>query len=386
MAAEAASQRLVDKAEVLLYKLQSGRVRLEEVDQRRGPLWAMADALREAEASQDSETMKKAIEGWAEDKPDSKNPAFEREDSPTKAFRAAHGRIRELRLNEARKELQICVDSLTKQTPASREQRDPQALRHVVKLVRELVGLGWDMTSRARARLLTLLTIVGAGVSDSGASRFGASTLTSIADSARIVFLLDQSKSMRSDVFNRFLKPAVAQIADAIEKRKKGIVMGAVAYGPVKKVQELTPELIVFKAAVSQHVFADGKDAPLAKALRKGLELFKQESSQAPESERDSVRIVFNFISREPVQPEAQNAFHMLDAQNCIVVSIVLGPSVSEDAVQECSSPGQVFKVADASGLHQFVEDAFTGMEDVLSKAEKLTPEETLQRLEEACS
>ena len=125
-------------------------------------------------------------------------------------------------------------------------------------------------------------------------------------------------------------EPFKAQISDAIEKRKRGVVMGAVAYGPVKKVQELTPELIVFKAAVSQHAFADGKDAPLAKALRKGLELFKQESSQAPESERDSVRIVFNFTSREPDQmKDAQKAFHLLEAQNCIVVSIILGSSVA---------------------------------------------------------
>jgi len=335
--------------------------------------------LRAAEAAKDSEAMLKAIEGWVEDKPGTQHEAFAREDSPTKALRNAQTRVGELRLVELRSELGTCVDSLCKS-------RDPQPeeVKHVAQLGRELLKLGWELTVPRRARLLSLPAILRAGATDTGSSRFGATALRTITDSARIVFLLDQTKAMKSDNFNRLLKPVVALMANEIQKHTKGVLMGAVAYGPLKKVQDLTADLSAFKDAVSKHAFADGREAPVAKALRKAQELFKAERSQAAEGERDSIRLVFNFMSREPDNAkDAVKAVHLLEAHGAIVVSIAVGPLPSEDALQDCSSPGLVFKVAEASTLQKFVEDAFASMEAILSKAENLTPEETLQQLEE---
>lgn len=381
---DAAAKRVVDRAEVKLWQVQSGRIRIEEVHRRSGPLWQLAEAVRAADAAHDADAMEKAIEGWTQDNPESNHEAFSRDESPTKAFRFAQARITELRVRDLRKELQDCVDTLAK---PSREQRDvAEGVRHIVQLARSMLRMGWELKTPGRARLLALRAMLGERPADTGAARFGSAVLRTITDSCRVVFLLDQTKSMRSDVFNNSVKPVVAFIATAIEKRAKGVLMGAVANGTASIVQELTTDLGTFKDAVSRHAYADCREAQLSKSMRKALKLFTSEAAKAPVSERDRSRFVFHFTSREPDSAkDARKALRSLEDTGVTVVSIGVGSLPLEDALQECSSDGLVFKVSEASMLQKFVADAFESMDDVLAKAESLTPEETLRQLETLC-
>jgi hypothetical protein len=242
-----------------------------------------------------------------------------------------------------------------------------------------MLELGWDLNDKGRARLLMLLAMLEARELDTGAVeeiRFGGTALRRITDSTRIVFLLDQTKT------HQHLKPVVTFLANEIQKHAQGVFMGAIAHGPVKKIQDLTADLGAFQEVISKHAFVNGKEASVGKSLKKVSELFKQEAKQAAEADLDCPRILLNFMSSEPDNlKDVTKAMKSLDAQGIVVVTVALNPSLSEDALQECSSPGLVFRVADSAAVLKFLEKSFTSMETIQEQSSSLTPEETLQRL-----
>ncbi|CAJ1361988.1 unnamed protein product [Effrenium voratum] len=103
-AQDAMAKKLVDRADVMIWKLQKGRVRLEELTRRQGALWDLVDALQDAENSQDWQAMDRAVAGWKEERPGIEHEAFASETSATRLLRRARDRRGELRLKELRQE------------------------------------------------------------------------------------------------------------------------------------------------------------------------------------------------------------------------------------------------------------------------------------------
>eukprot|EP00439_Symbiodinium_sp_Y106_P057734 s257_g8.t1 len=101
----AAENRLVDRADAMLWKLKKGRIRMDDWTKREGPLWDMVNAIQEAEGAQDWQAMQAAIAGWREERPGSNHEAFEDPSSPTRLFRRAQERCGELRMKEFRQEV-----------------------------------------------------------------------------------------------------------------------------------------------------------------------------------------------------------------------------------------------------------------------------------------
>ncbi|OLQ12858.1 Kinase D-interacting substrate of 220 kDa [Symbiodinium microadriaticum] len=101
----AAENRLVDRADAMLWKLKKGRIRMDDWTRREGPLWDMVNAIQDAEGAQDWQAMQAAIAGWREERPGSNHEAFEDPSSPTRLFRRAQERCGELRMKEFRQEV-----------------------------------------------------------------------------------------------------------------------------------------------------------------------------------------------------------------------------------------------------------------------------------------
>lgn len=325
--------------------------------------------------------MQKAIDGWVEDRPGTEHEAFLREDSPTRALRYAQVRVKGLRLHEVRAEVGATMDRLSlvgreldAQVGSPREE-----LQRVAGLVREMLGCGWEMTAAKRARLLSVLAILRAKSSNDGASRFAAAALRVFERPARIIFLLGQSKNITRNTYNEQMKPAVISFAQALTRHAKGVWWGAVAHAPVHVLQTLTPDLNCFTAAIESHSFK-AESTQIAKALKKTLELTRADLGN---SEPDPLCLVFNFVcSGMDSVKDAQKAFRRLDAENVIVASVAVGPAEIQD-LQQSSSPGLAFGVADLADLHRFLGNASTEMENVLSEAQKLENDEVLRRLDD---
>lgn len=382
-AENAIAQCRVDVAEVMLWKLGKGRVCVDLTSMREGPLFDMADDVHVADAAGDLEAMQKAIEGWVEDRPGAEHEAFTLEGSPTQAYRFAQKRIRELRLVDLREQVAAALDALGEHASAPAGEVKAE-LRHVTQLVREMMGLGWELTPPKRARLLALHAVLRSAAkagSTASAARFSSALFRLLGGPARVVFVLDQSKQVTCATFAQHIKPAAIAVAQHLSKHTQGALWGAVAHGPVKKVQELTADLEAFTGALTNFPFGGGS-APTAKGLRKAMELLRGCVPDA-EAERDPIRIVFNLAVREADSvKDAHKAWKLLDAHGVAVIGVAIGPGLSERAIKEFSSPGLAFGVESAAQLCTFVEEAFVGIDKVLSAAEMLSPEETLQELD----
>mmetsp|Transcript_49697 Transcript_49697/g.118416 ORF Transcript_49697/g.118416 Transcript_49697/m.118416 type:complete len:987 (+) Transcript_49697:37-2997(+) len=367
-AAEAIDGRLVDTAEVMLWKLRQGRIRLGSVESKGGPLVQLTEAVWSAEAADDWEAMQQAIEGWKQDKVDSDHKAFAEDNSPTKALRHALRRIPELRAQDVRRRLDEAVDALR----AGSEAAEPEKIRDLVK---ELQDLGADVPLAQRARILALHAS-----SSSQPARFGLALLRVIEAPTDVVVLLDQSKAVRADNFAQHMKPAVKRLAQALTTQADETTSwGAVAYGPMKLLQELTKDMSAFNAAIDARKFGGGESRTTSKALRKALDLFKSKGSS---QSQDPQRIVFNFAAGAPENlKDTQKTLKYLEAIGVVVVGVGIGPLMSEDESAKISSTGLAFHIEGFNRLASFLEEAFVCVQTVLDDAKKKTVEEILHSL-----
>jgi hypothetical protein len=302
-AEDAAKRKCADVAEVFFWKLRVARVRLEEEAQARrdGPLWAMADAVRRADVAKDWQAMKSAVAGWSEERPGSDHEAFHQEDSPTRLLRHAHERIKALQLAELRDQLNTAVDALGEHAaePPGSGTLQSQELQRILALLKNMVALGYEVTPMRKARLLCLLALVSAKGGNAGPARFAQATLRALDRSARIVFVLDQSKKVRKDIFEQQLKPALIAVAQAFHTHAKDVSLATVAHGPLKTVQELTSNLDGFTEAVMAQPFEGGKALP-GKALKETLKIFKLNFGEVADGGPDPLCFVFNFVCSRP--------------------------------------------------------------------------------------
>lgn len=268
------------------------------------------------------------------------------------------------------------LDCLAEQAEPRAKKAPTEELLRVAGLIREMIDLGWEMTAAKRARLLSILAILKEGHSDIGAARFGAAALrASERSSARIAVLLHRSKGTSRDAFEGQLKPAVAAFAEELSKHSQDIQWGVVV-SPAELLQGLTSDIGQFKATVLDHEFKAGNTFA-AKALKKTLELFRQEKTDLEPS-----RLVFNFAFGAPDNlRDAQKAFQRLDADGVLVVGVAVAPA-DVHQLQHCCSPGLAFQVADLASLGHFLAKAAGEIENVLATADALAPDEVLQRFD----
>eukprot|EP00933_Yihiella_yeosuensis_P059090 TRINITY_DN6000_c0_g3_i1.p1 TRINITY_DN6000_c0_g3~~TRINITY_DN6000_c0_g3_i1.p1 ORF type:complete len:1031 (-),score=176.15 TRINITY_DN6000_c0_g3_i1:48-3140(-) len=379
-AQEAVSRRSVDTAEVMLWKLKASRVYMEEWRSREGPLWEMIDAVKGADASKDWQAMALAIEGWKEDKPGTEHEAFLSEDSPTRIFRSTKSRIGELHLLELRQEVNEALNCLgDSANPMEPEERRSE-LKRVAFLLREMIKLGWEITPTKSARLLTLLGKVKAsGGREASVARLSASVLQMLEGSVHFVFLLDRSKPISSESFRTELIPAVSSSAELLRKISRGVPLwGAITYGPVEVVQELTPDFSTFEESVDTHLGNAGGANAVSKALKKALELFKARSA-SDESDRDPHRVVFNFTHGVPdSNKDAQKAFRMLHSSGVTVVTVGIGKDAKVEGLAKMTSQGLVFRTDSLANLKGFLKDAFEDAGHILEKSQSSNPEDIL--------
>lgn len=332
--------------------------------------------------------MQRAVQGWSEDKPGGAHEAFEQEGSATAAFRFATKRIQDLQVLELSEQLDAAIDVLGQQVKASAAREAAVSeVQRIVKLIREMLSMGWQMAAATRARLLVLLTIANVENLDAGAARFGAAGLRTLGSSARVVFVLEQSYTMMTktmkgeEAFNQYLKKAVTSISQEINKHSQGLQWGAVAHGPVEEIAALTPDFERFTEALERHPFGAGSKLT-AKAMKKALDLFKLKLGQQPQDDKDALRIVFNFTVGQPKNLEsAEKGFRLLEAQGVVVVGVGIGPGIEEQDLQVFSSPGLAFVVQDFSQLGSFVDDALVEMRRVLDEAQAASTEDILSKL-----
>ncbi|CAE8639675.1 unnamed protein product [Polarella glacialis] len=386
-AQDAISRRSVDTAEVMLWKLKAGRVRMEEWAKREGPLWEMVDAAKAAEAAKDWQAMKEAVAGWSEDKPDSAHEAFSGEDSPTRTFRSTLRRIGELHLHELRREVNETLNHLTDQTASSTSREEMQAeLQRTAYLFREMFKLGWEMTPEKKARLMILLGKVKAqGGREKSVARLSAALLQHLEGSSNCVFLLDQSLPMKPDTFSKELKPAVSVAMLGLRRHLKDALWGAVAYGPVQVVRELTANFQDFSESVEAHDSAAAGPRMTAKALRKASELFKAPHQGSEVAKHEPARVIFNFTHGAPGSAkDAHKAFRVLEALGVTVVGIGIGKDATFESLSKYSSAGLVFRVETLPELSGFLEDAFAKVDEVLESSQTMDSEAILGLLAES--
>ncbi|CAK8991728.1 unnamed protein product [Durusdinium trenchii] len=131
-AQDAMDKKLVDRADVMVWKIQKSRVCLDEVVRRQGALWDLIDAIQDAEGSKDWQAMRDAISGWKEERPGCEHEACSAEHSATQLFRGAEQRANELQLRELRQEVNDILNSLkdpTAQLPPSEAKDGTAAMR-----------------------------------------------------------------------------------------------------------------------------------------------------------------------------------------------------------------------------------------------------------------
>mmetsp|Transcript_14416 Transcript_14416/g.25378 ORF Transcript_14416/g.25378 Transcript_14416/m.25378 type:complete len:87 (-) Transcript_14416:55-315(-) len=82
---------------------------------------------------------------------------------------------------------------------------------------------------------------------------------------------------------------------------------------------------------------------------------------------------------------DAHKAWKLLDAHGVAVIGVAIGPGLGQQPLHQFSSPGLAFGVESAAELQGFVEEAFSGIDRVLSAVETLSAEETLRELDNFC-
>eukprot|EP00930_Biecheleria_cincta_P001797 TRINITY_DN102895_c0_g1_i1.p1 TRINITY_DN102895_c0_g1~~TRINITY_DN102895_c0_g1_i1.p1 ORF type:complete len:995 (+),score=168.09 TRINITY_DN102895_c0_g1_i1:97-3081(+) len=365
-AQEAMEKKLVDVAEVNLWKLQKGRIYMDEWTKKEGPLFDLVCAIRDAEATKDWQAMKAAVEGWQEDKPGANHPAFEAEDSPTRLFRTAGSRGDELQLDELRHEVNDVLNSIK-----DGSQADPQAeLRKAAQMMREMLKLGWELTPARSARLLSLSQKVHAeGGLEASIARFSASMLQVLEGSPRVVFLLDQSLPQHAAEF----KAAVAAMAEGFCRHVQGAQWAVVVYGPVQVVHDSTSDPNVLNAALQAHSFSAGP-ATAAQGLRAAKDAFKEEKDP---------RIILHLTNGAAENlKDARKAFQVIEALGITVLGICIGKASKVDKLMKISSSGLAFKVEEPAQLVAFVRDALNEVDSMLQVSQAGDADKVLGMLE----
>lgn len=365
-AQEAMDRKVVDTADVNLWKLQKSRVYIDEWTKKQSPLFDLASAIKEAEATKDWQAMKAAIEGWREDKPGSSHAAFEKEDSFTKLFRSAASRGDEFQLAELRQEVNDVLNGIK-----DGSQQDPRSeLRRSVQLMREMIPLGWQLTPNRSARLLSLSQKVHAeGGWKASVARLCEFMLQVLEGSPQVVFLLDQSIPHHAAE----LKAAVAAVTEGFCRHVQGTRWAGLVYGPVQVVQNSTSDLQAFTASLQNHSFSAGP-ATTAQGLRAAKDAFTEETHP---------RIIFHMMSgaTENVK-DAHKAFRVIEALGITALGICIGKTSQVDKLMKFSSPGLAFKVEDPSRLATFIADAFKEVDRMLAASNDNDPDKILSMLE----
>lgn len=365
-AQEAMDRKVVDTADVNLWKLQKSRVYIDEWTKKQSPLFHMASAIKNAEAAKDWLAMKEAIEGWREDKPGTNHPAFEEEDSFTNLFRSAPSRADEFQLAELRQELNDALNSIK-----DGSQKDPRSeLRRSAQLMREMISLGWQLAPNRSARLLSLSHKVHAeGGWETSVARFSEFMLQALEGLPQVVFLLDQSIPQHAAE----VKAAVAAVTKGFGRHVQGTRWAGLVYGPVQVVQDSTSDLDAFTAALQDHSFAKGH-ATTSQGLRAAKDVFKDETHP---------RIIFHVMSGAAENSkDAHKAFRVIEAMGITALGICIGKSSQVDKLMKFSSPGLAFKVEDPARLTTFIADAFKEVDRMLAASNDHDPEQILSMLE----
>merc|ERR1712216_822658 len=257
------------------------------------------------------------------------------------------GQMKELRLRELRGNVGTALDCIAEQAGP------PEEVLRVAGLLKQMTDLGWEMTAPKRARLLSVLAIAKGGHDNSSAARFGATLLrVSERPATRVIFSLHRTKGIQRDAFEGELIPAVTTFAKELSGLTQDIQFGLVAQSPVQIAQGFTSDQDLFQATMQGHEFKAGSTYA-AKALRKALELFRQETI-----EFQPMRLIFNSIcgAIDNVK-DAHKAFQRLDAEGVLVVGVAIAPTDFQQ-LQQCSSPGLAFQVTGITELKEFLEKA----------------------------
>jgi len=374
-------QKCVDKADVFLFKLQSGRVRVSAAEGQQGPLWDMVARVRRADAAQDGDAMEKAMEGWYEDNPGNDHPAFAREDSPTRLLRLARSRAKALQAQRLVAELDAATDSLTELARAPPEDIREGAGR-VLAAMRALSALGCAAGPGQRAALLAALH----GLRARGppvVARFAAAMCGPAgADSPEVVLLIDQSRPLKR-LFDKELKPAVAMLAGELQVRLRSPQWGAVAYGPVQRLRPgMSPDFEGLLGALAKHECGKGKVAAHA-AFREAAELFAAPGAPEAGHGQGPPRVVLHVICGEPEDVAgAEEAFRRLEAQSVTVVGLGVGAAIARASLERISSRGLAFMISDFAKLKAFVEASFASLDAVLEATSSASEQDIMQQLE----
>jgi len=376
-AKEAMERKVVDRADVLVWKLKKGRVCVEEVRRRHGPLWDLVDAIRDADSSKDWQAMKDAIAGWTEERPGIEHEAYEASDSATQLFRTAQRRVGELQLGDLRQEVNDILNSLKDPMSSLTPTEAKAELQRCAKLVREMLKLGWEMTPARNARLLLAL---GKAKAESGRevslARFTATLLQILEGSPQVVLILDTSGV--KDQFEEELKSAAFSLTDGIRRNTTGSTCAVISYSPVEVLQEVTSEATNLKASLAGLKYKSDR-AQTAQAFREAKKLFLKTEKGKPQ---DRQQLVLHITSAPETSKDAQKALKVLDALQVTVLGLGIG-SVKVDHLMKISSAGLAFKV-DADELEVFLQDAFREVEQILKASHTQDPEEILRRLDGA--
>eukprot|EP00931_Biecheleriopsis_adriatica_P073226 TRINITY_DN47557_c0_g1_i1.p1 TRINITY_DN47557_c0_g1~~TRINITY_DN47557_c0_g1_i1.p1 ORF type:complete len:1012 (-),score=237.13 TRINITY_DN47557_c0_g1_i1:68-3103(-) len=382
-AQDAIARRSVDTAEVMLWKLKRGHIHMPEWSRREGPLWEMVDAVNDAEVAKDPEAMKAAVANWKEDRPGTEHEAFNEKDSPTRLFRFAAERIGELELNLLRQEVNDTLASLKDPTTNVNPEEAKGELRRAAALIRELLKRGWEMTPARSARLLIILNKLKAvGGHEVSVARFCAQTLQTLEGAPRYIFVFDQTKEPSTND----LRPAVVAAAQFFKNHAEDAFFGAVAYGPVEVVHDLTSDFQAFADALESHpVVSIGSRAAgkrtTAQAYRTAKELFKIGKGQ----DRDHPLVVVHIMQGTPDNTkDAHKVCRGLQALGVTVFSLGVGKNVKVDSLARVSSEGFVFKLEAFDKLLDFLQDSFQEVDRVLKASRSKSPEEILSMLESA--
>lgn len=375
-AKEAMDKKLVDRADVMVWKLKKGRVCVDELVNRQGLLWDLVDAIQDAEASKDWQAMRDAVAGWTEERPGIEHEAFKAPESATQLFRAAQKRQDELRLRELRQDVNDILNSLKDPMSSLSATEAKAELQRCAKLVREMLRLGWEMTPARNARLLLALGKVKAeGGREVSLARFNAALLQMLEGSPQVVLVLDTSGV--KDMFEEELRAAALRMAEGIRRNTSGSACAVVTYSPVEVLSDLSSDFTQLRTLLAGLRCRAGKPQS-AKALREAKQLLKLEKSepQAP----DRQQVILHLTAAPENTKDSQKALKVLDALQVSVLGLGIG-SVKVEHLMKISSPGLAFKV-DADELEDFLQDAFREVEEILKASHTGDPEEILRRLE----
>jgi len=374
----AAENRLVDRADAMLWKLKKGRIRMDDWTKREGPLWDMVNAIQEAEGAQDWQAMQAAIAGWREERPGSNHEAFEDPWSPTRLFRRAQERCGELRLKEFRQEVNDILNRFkdpSTQLPAAEAQA---SLRRAATLVREMLQLGWEMTPARNARLLLALGKATAeGGREASLARFTAALLQMSEGFPMLLFVVDCSGAKKCGT-EAGVERAVAAMAECLQRHAAGVTCGVITYSPAEVVQELGPDLPSLTAALAAARRQD--EVEVAKALRSAKEQLKLGKKGLTENGDKQPIVIHIAASHAGNAKDSGKAMKVLEALGVMVLGLGMG-DIKVDALMKMSSPGLAFRV-EGSQLANFVEEGCQEVERVLKASKTQNPEDILRQLE----